>query len=398
MNIKRISAIAALGLVLSTTTALAAVTTKEGEDTFEMHFGNDLFSVGNSVNVSQPAADDVFAAGNRVMVTGDVRGDINAAGSDVILNGIAHDDVRVFAGNVRINGNIEGDVMVFGGTLYIARDSNISGSILGGGGEITLDGTVEGDVNIDGGSIALNGTVNGNVEIKGEHVTVASLIAGNSIIAAQAISLNDGTNIRGDLRYWQDDGQLNTTGKVMGTATLDNKLERTKPASETEVAGLMATLLATVTIFGVLYAALTIGVFMLITRTIFIESAKKLNAMPGWSILIGFLYFILTPFAILLLMITLIGIPLGLTLFSIYIFSLFFAKVIASIVLTRWCEARGKKKWHPAAVYFGALGMYILLSLIGIIPFVGWLAVMIVVVASYGAFEMVKFERVKKIM
>lgn len=398
MNIKRISAIAALGIVLTTSTAFAAVTTKEGNDNIEMRFGNDFYGAGNSVGVMQSEPDDVFAAGNRIIVTGEIGGDVNAAGSNVTINGIVHDDVRIFAGDATINGDVEGDVMMFGGTLYIAEGSSISGSILVAGGEITINGDIFGDANIYGGSVKLNGDIEGTVYVRSENVAIAGMIGGNTTISAQTLKLNDGTTIRGDLNYWQGEGEIDSTGKVMGTATFDSELEQKKPINEAEAAGMLAALLAAVTIVSILYAALMIGVFMLVTRTFFIDAAKKLHTQPWWALLTGFLYFAAMPFAILLLMITFIGIPLALMLLAFYVFSIIFAKVIASIVFTRWFELRSKKKWHPAAVYFGAIGMYIVLSLLSIIPFVGWLICLFVCVMAFGAFEMVKFERVKKIM
>lgn len=398
MNIKRIASIAALGLILTTSTALAAVTTKEGDDNIEMRFGNDFYGAGNSVSVMQSQPDDVFAAGNRIIVSGEIKGDVNAAGSNVTINGIVHDDVRIFAGDATINGNVEGDVMMFGGTLYIAEGSSISGSILVAGGEITINGDVLGDADIDGGSIKLNGSIEGTANIRGKHVAIAGMIGGDTIVSAQTLNLNDGTTIRGNLNYWQGDGETDTTGKVMGTATFDSDLEQKKPMNETEAAGALAAILAAVTIVGILYAALTIGIFILVTRTFFTDSAKKLQTQPWWALLTGFLYFAAMPFAILLLMITFIGIPLALMLLALYIFSIVFAKLIASIVFTRWFELRSKKKWHPVAVYFGAIGMYIVLSLVSIIPFVGWLIYLLACVMAFGAFEMVKFERVKKIM
>jgi cytoskeletal protein CcmA (bactofilin family) len=393
---KSLSALIALGLIVPSM-VLAQEITKD-QDGIAMMLGNDMYAAGNAVNISRNIEGDVNIAGNTLNITGIIGGDVHAAGSQVLISGNVEDDMRVFGNNIVISGNVGGDVIAFGNTITIAQGATISGNLLAGGANVNVDGNVNGDVRVSGETVSVSSEIGGSLYIDGQKATVESSVVGDAHIASNSLSLNDPTRIQGDLRYWNEKGSMNTAGKVMGSSTFDPSLRPMHDESKADKAGALAAIIAAVSIVSLLYAALTITVFMLVTRTFFIESAKRLNAQPGMSLLIGLGYFFLMPFAIILLMLTVIGIPLGLAALAFYILSIIFAKVIAAIILARLTEIRMRRKWHWAAVFGLSLLYYIILKLIMIIPFVGWAICFFVVVATFGSFEFTKFDRYKKVM
>lgn len=395
---KRIApALIALTLIAGVPLALAQEITSD-DRSVEMRLGNDLYTAGDAVGVAESLDGDFNAMGNSINVTGGVGGDVQAAGSNVHISGDVGDDVRVVAGNVIISGSVTGDVIVFGGSVTISRSASVSGNVLANGGTVLIEGAVSGNVRVNGDDATITGPVEGNLQVNARSMTLGSNVNGNAQITAESITLAQDGRIGGDLRYWNEEGQLNTSGKVGGAATFDESLGKRHMTGK-EQATVAGAILSAVSVFSLLYAALTIGIFMLATRTIFVESGKRMRGAPGWSLLMGLLYFVATPGVILLLAITLIGLPLAIALLLVYLMSIFFAKILASIVLARWAELSTgkKKKWHPAAVYFAALGFYIVLSLLTLVPFVGWVLVFLTVVLAYGSFLTVKFDRFRKI-
>lgn len=393
---KRIAPVLLALTLLSAIPLALAQETVSDDRSAEMRLGNDLYTAGDGIDIMENIDGDVNAAGNSINITGNVGADVQAAGSNVHISGNVGDDVRVAAGNVIVSGNVAGDIIAFGGSVTISRGATVSGNVLVAGGTFLMEGTVSGNVRANTDEATIAGPVGGDLNVNARHMTLGSAVTGNAELTADSITLAQDALIGGDLRYWNEAGQINTTGKVAGAATFDAALGEGRMHDEADK-GALGVILSAISVYMVLYAALTIGLFMLATRTFFTESAKRLRKAPGWSLLMGLLYFIVTPAVIVLLAVTLIGLPVAIALLLFYLMSIFFAKILASIVLARWAEMSLKKKWHPAAVYFAALGFYIVLSLLTLIPFIGWVLVFLAIVTAYGAFATVKYERFQKI-
>ncbi len=368
-----------------------------------MRLGNDLYGAGNFLTITEAVADDLFVTGNQIAVQADVGGDVHAAGSSISLQGTIGDDARIAGGNVTVNGTVRGDLLVFGGTVYVAPGSVIEGNILAAGGTIRIEGTVRGTLKVNGGEIALTGTTGGNADVRGDRVRISGSMGGDVVAVGTTLAIDPATQVGGDLRYWTAEGEQTVTATVAGSTVFDEQLRRAERGTARERApGALAGFLGVLSLFALFSAALTIGVFQLATRTFFIDAALALRKQTGFSLLWGVLYFLVTPLIILLLLITLIGIPLAVALALCYVISLLFAQVLTAMVLARWAEvqwpANKRKRWHPAGVFFAALGIWILLKLLWVIPVIGWLVVIVAVFAGYGALLSVKVERYKKVM
>jgi hypothetical protein len=107
----------------------------------------------------------------------------------------------------------------------------------------------------------------------------------------------------------------------------------------------------------------------------------------GVSLLLGFVLLVCAPVAALLLLVTLIGIPLGLLAIALYLALLPVAYASAGIGLGEWALGR----WKPAAARrFGwragaATIAIVLLALLGTIPWLGGLIGFAALLAGLGA-------------
>lgn len=391
-------ALALTTISLAAPLTLLAQDIRVSADSTELRLGNDLYTAGDTVDISGNLAGDTIAVGNEIMIRGNIRGDVQAAGSSVSVSGTVQDDVRIAGNAINITGNIAGDVVAFGRTIVVARGATISGSLLAGGESVLIEGTVRGGVRLAAQTVSVLGPVRGDAFIEGEQVSLDGSIGGNATVEATNLALGQRAAIAGNLRYWNEGGQINTTGKVAGTTNFDPSLRGEDSDAPDEGAAIVGVIFAAVSVYSLFYAALMIGLIFFFTKTIFTESAKRLKAAPGQSTLIGMIYFIAVPGAILLLMFTLIGIPLALALLALYLISMFFSPIIASVILARIAEMRYRKKWGTINLFFAALGIYVLLKLLWLIPFIGWIIVLFAIFATYGAFETVKYERLKKIL
>lgn len=388
-------------LTLIPAAAMAQEFTQD-DNSASMRLGNDLYAAGNILTIMESVEDDLFIAGNRIAIRSTIGGDVHAAGSTITIDGTVKDDLRVVGGDVTISGTIEGDVLMAGGTIYLEPTAVIKGNLLGGGGTIRVEGTVEGNVKISGGDIAYLGTTIGTLEMQGETVTMNGIVQGDAAVAGQTLSIDPATTIGSNLHYWSNAGAVAIKANVTGEIVLDEALkmpERVR-AQQSENKGIAAGILGAFSIIALLAAALSIGVFQFATKKFFIDSAQKLRTMPGMSLLFGLIFFVLTPIVILLLMITIIGFPIALAVGAAYFISVLFAQILAALVLARAAEqtwAKKKTKWHPTAIYFAALGIWMLFKILWFMPVLGWIIVVLTVTAAYGALLTIKWERFKQV-
>lgn len=395
---KRTSILSAIVVALLPLSAVAQ-TIDKNDNGVRMTLGNDIYTAGDQLNLSDGSPGDIFAIGQNIRISGTVGADVHAAGNSITIDAPVADDIRAAGSDITINDEVRGDVMVAGSTIRISEDARISGNLLVAGETVIIDGTVRGNIRVSANSVIINASVGGDLFGDAQKMTINGSVGHDATISAKQLTFGQSMNVQGDVRYWNEQGQLETAGKVQGSAVFDPELaHEADEVAETPAAAVIAAVLAAITVYSLLSASLIIILLMLATRTMFVDSAKRLQKQPGKSILAGMLYFIATPGVILLTAITFIGLPVALALLAIYLITAFFANVISAMVLARWAEVRMKKKWHPVGVFFATLGMFVLLKLIGLVPFIGWIASFVIISAAYGALAMVKLEKYKRVM
>lgn len=382
--------LALVALAFSVPVAAFAAIERTADDTSATLFlRNDTYMAGQSVRVTRPTAGDVNAAGQSVVVDAAVRGTVQAAGSAVNIRSEVGGNVRAAGGTVVIERNVRGNVMVFGGEIVILSGAVIDGDVVLGGGQIAMDGTINGSLMAAGGKVSMRGTVKGNTEIKADDVELGGVLGGDAVVSAGKLSTLTGSRIGGALRYWSEDGKTVDEDIAQNGVTRDPALQRaSEPKHEKSAA---AALLGAFSIFGLLSAALVILVLQLLTKAFFLDTARRLQKEPGMSLLRGLLYFCALPALTLLLAVTLIGLPLAALTACLFFISILLAKPLTAMVFARWLEVRGGKKWSGIARFAAALGLYVLLKLLMLVPIVGWIAVLAAVCMAYGALMSAKY-------
>ncbi len=385
-------------LAASLLTAAPLALAANGNQTFVTNVGSDRYVAGSDVSVNQPVTGDLIVGGNTVTINAPVSGSVQALGGTVIISNTVGGNVRVFGGTVVIMKNVRGNIVVGGGNVRIQQGVEVGGSVLSMAGETTIDGNVSGTLKIRGGSTVLHGIVRGDADVQSDNVEVTGQMLGNTILAARAITTSATTLFNKNLTYWLPTGEQDFGTMVRGTTTFDPAFAMHEPETKKGGLGILAAFITAITIYSVLSGALVIGLFVLVTKTFFKDSAKVLKTKPGISFLTGLLYFVLTPIATVLLLITVIGLPIAIAVALLFAISILFAKAVTAMVFARYIEAQYKKKWNNWMIFGVSLGIFLALKIVSIIPIVGWIICTVAVLIGYGAVLRVKFERYKKIM
>lgn len=332
----------------------------------ERNLGADRFAAGCPVSVVLPVAGDLIAAGCNVEVLAEVDGDVVVMGGNVRLAAPAKQGVYAAGGRVSIEAPVQRNVRIAGGSVELGPNANIAGNITVGGGKVEIDGAIGGYVQVGAGSVRINGPVAGDVEL-----------------GAGEVELGPNARIGGTLRYASgEEIRRDPAAQVRGGVQRIERGERWSTAHRWRQGtghrlgwmwslGLLAIAAVLVTALPQFYGRV----------------AETARARWALSLLIGFIVLVCVPVAALIAIVSVIGIPLALLTIALYLMLLLVGYVssgiaLGGIALQHWRpESAAKHGWRIAAAVLAML----LLSVLGRVPFVGWLVTLAAMLTGIGA-------------
>jgi len=340
----------------------------------------DLYVAGGTVTINAPVYGDLVVAGGTIFINDTITNDILVAGGNVTFNGYAGDDLRCAGGNIQITKNVTGDVVITGGTVFIGKDVTIGGLLMSGG-EITIDGNVNGAIKAVFGSMILNGSVAKNIDCRGGKISINGEVGGASILAARDIIIGNAASFNGDVHYWSRKEFVDFKKTIKnGKATYDNSLR----ISSREWYYLGSTTIVTMIWYLGMVLLLILIVQYLFSNTMARAAASALQHSLR-SLAYGAIFIIAVPIAAIIAFITMIGVPVGILLLVGYIILLLLSTIIAAVVIANWFNNRNGHKWKNGRISFTAFGIFIILKLISLLPFAGWICMIFIVCISFGS-------------
>lgn len=277
---------------------------------------------GDAVSIDHPVADDIIAGGNVVNINAPV------------------DSAIVAAGTVSINAPVKGDVIAAGGQVYV--NSDVGGKVVVAGGNVNLGGSIGTNLVAAGGQINIlpGKTINRDALIGGGQVVNAGRINGTLIVSAS---------------------QFNNTGTA--TAVKFHKVEDSSPKEKnSEMAGSLFYLMV---LFGYLIMGLLLvkylpGIFRVVDGEIRISTLPKT--------LLGFVMIISAIIAIILVAVTVVGMPIAMVSLLLFIAALMLSGTFVSYSLGRWINEKARIKQGDLISF--VIG-FIVLNLLTHLPLVG---------------------------
>lgn len=341
----------------------------------------DLYVAGGTVTINAPVYGDLIVAGGTIFLNDTVANDLLLAGGTVHFNGYVADDLRCAGGELHILQNVGGDLVITGGRVDVARSVIINGGLVTGGGDVTFDGTANGNIRSAAGIMRFNGTGLGNFEFHGGTLVLNGEVKGQSVIAARQLQFGSHAVLGNNVRYWTERGQVDF-GKSLrnGTAVYDPSLKiRTNSWY----------FLGRSTVLGLIWYLSTVFIFILLLQYLFRSTFRRAGDTVDESMLkslgSGLLFFVCVPVLIGVLLITVVGIPVGLILMAGYILLLLLATVITSLVFANWYNHRFAQQWTFWQIVAASMAMFVLFKLVTFTPFFGWLVMIIVASIAFGA-------------
>lgn len=313
----------------------------------------DLYICANEIILSQNSviAGNVFAVGNKLTLNSKIEsGSLYATvkNFDMQYYGFVFRDLHVSAETANISG-------------YVYRNSFISADTV----KITSTFSNKGDLNIDSASeVNFSGEVRGNANINSKNIIFNSKDSNDKNITCK---------IYGDLNY-----SSNTELQLEDNLVAGNVKHSEYKSSNNFLSKLWEYILKLIkTLIYVVLIFIVMSKFM----PKYIDKLSFSKVLSSIGIGLGIL--ILVPILVILLLITRIGSLVGLLLVILYVLMLLIAKPIFIISLAKLIK---DKKFNNVKGIILVAAITIVLSLIGLIPFVGFIISLLVMLCGLGIF------------
>jgi hypothetical protein len=242
-------------------------------------------------------------------------------------------------------------------------------------------------------TVSLSGEARRNVIITAETVKIHdAIISGDICINADKIIISGDTKILGTLSYYD-----NTNIDMANTVVVSNVDMMPSPVGNEDIAKntFMQKVNNKIYSFGAIIVAILILAF--VTPIFNKLDSTLVNKLSVGEILktslMGFLILCITPIIVIVLLCTVVGIPIGLTILVLYIVGIWLSTIFAGYVLVKGML---KNKKIPTVII--AILALILMTLLGYLPMVGGIIKFISLVFGMGTYIYVfKKNRDKKI-
>jgi cytoskeletal protein CcmA (bactofilin family) len=342
----------------------------DDESAREGRLGADLFVAGGSVTVREPVGGDLFSAGGALDVDAAVGGDAVAAGGKVRVGANVGQSVYAAAGQLNLNGKVGRNARLAGGQIELGPKAEVAGNLSAAGGQVRLYGAVHGHVQTAGGRVLIDGPVGGDVVATSGHV-----------------ELGPNARIGGKLRYRSGDTLHRDPAAVVsgGVEGLLPSWGDSEPAApHPRMRQRMFGAIGWIWTLGLVLLA---GVLLAAAPRLCARLSASLHARTGLSLLLGFVWLVCAPVAVLVLLLTIIGIPLALLAAALYLAVLPVAYVATAIAIGDWAL----QKWRAAAAaaltwrVLAAAVVLVALALLARLPWLGGLAAFSALLAGLGA-------------
>jgi len=297
------------------------------------------------VAANAPVREDFYAAAGIVSIEGDVAGDVTVLAGDLTIDGDVTGSVNALAGRVEVEGSIGRSLRVAGGTTEVRGE--IAGDLVVAGGSVRVSdgGSVGGDLIVTGGNVVVDGRVGGNVVGNAARVNVSGDIGGKVDIRASQVEVAADASVRGDLTYTSPgEADVPPNAAIGGEVRYTNANPFAAGGSAGTLLGPLRQLLWALVAGALIIALLPRGAAA-VARTV-------RRVLPSFAV--GLLLIWLAPLLAIVLILTLIGLPIGVILLLSWGVALYVGPIFAGLALGRLLLPR---RWDDGGRGYNLLGM-----------------------------------------
>ncbi|UCH35124.1 MAG: hypothetical protein JSV65_01860 [Armatimonadota bacterium] len=346
-------------LVANTATALQIRSTQSVVIDEGVTVDDDLLVMAQDLTLNGEVTGNLLAMAQRISIAGKVHGSVVAMGQIVECTGPVGGSFHAAGETVDLNAAVERNVtaagqrVILGDSARVRRDAFLAGESADASGEVARD------LKVAANNAVLNGSIGGLARFW-----------------VQNLRLTDTARVGRDLVYVSAEPAVVAEGAVV-TGGIIHQLP--KPAVKPAQWRAFAAVIRVVGfIWLILFTALLVGV---LPRQMY-DASERIRSAPGWTLLAGFLFIVLGPIAVALLLAFVL--PAGLTLLAIWLAFLYAAPVACGIALGSFIFRQFAKREVTRPVLAALTGV-VIIWVAELIPVVGWLIRIGVALLGVGA-------------
>jgi len=325
---------------------------------------------------------DYIAAGETVEISGVVKGDVYVLGGQVLVSGVVEGDLLVLGGTVSISGRVDQNVRVAGWQVILSGEVGRNVTVGAMNVEVTKRADLQGSMVAGAANIILNSPIQKSTRIAGRNLTVTNVLAGDLEAAVENIRLAPGAEIKGDFTYWS-----NRTASIGENVVIEGEI--TKKAAQgpgayvEKVTKPITELVGPLLWIASFLSSLVIGAFLV---KLFPDFARKtvltLRTRRWRSLTSGVTTLLIIPIIFGILIITIVGIPLGFVLLMLSSFILYVARIFVMLWIGMLISEKLNKNISDLGAFAIGLVVY---SILVQLPIVGWFISFLAVLFGLGA-------------
>lgn len=362
--------------------------------------------------------DDVFIAGENLKFDSEVRGDLFVACNEMVQSETIDGNFNGMCNSIQSLGPIGGSFRFF--ARYISCNAPIGRNVIAFAQEITIgpDCEIGHDAHLFAAKVNFQGRANGDLNVSASQATLLGSVAGCFCFEGGSLLIGPDAVIEGDLIYeTPDKADISTSARITGEVRWTRTERDDKEGSGWITFGTVFTwlishrgyfLFLTIISLGlfilsaipfpaglsmvVLWIMLAISgnVLILLSKRMVLCTEQSLSARLFPSLGIGFVILFLAPIVAIVLLLTIIGAPLGAVLILLFGAGCFAGGIYATLFIGRKiCELLGIGGGKPGYLCF-TIGIVILVAL-SFIPMIGYLLSMLIIMMGLGGLALALF-------
>ena len=320
-----------------------------------------------SVNDSQVINQSLFVAGNSVDVSSEVFGDVFCAGQNITISGKVHGDVICAGQTINITAAVDGDVRLAGQSITLSSTVGGNASIVGQSFTLGSNAKVTGDVSIAGADSNIVGTVGRDLAASGQTVTVAGAVSRNVIGTIATLKLTGDAKVGGNIDFTSNNDISKSASATVGGTTKRTDAPKEHNSDQSSWAAFSFGWFVYSLLAGL---AIALALVLLLPRALHNITNKALPT-PWKALLTGFIASLAMPAIIVILAITVIGIPLGFIIGLIWLVVILLSGPVLAYYIGRLVL---RDSHQPIVIMLAGASLLLVMYFIPIIGFLAMLA------------------------
>jgi cytoskeletal protein CcmA (bactofilin family) len=325
---------------------------------------DDLMIAGGNIKLDGIIEGDLISVSRSLVQNGLILGSLNAAAQDVDVLGDIKGSVRAFGQNINVNGKVDRNLIAFGYSVDVKPGAEIREDINVLCGKMTLDGKLGGSLKGSTGELVISGVVNQDVSVEANKITLmptARVLGNLKYRCGEEAKIEPGASVYGETVWTQPEAAKKKGPRSIFTG---------KPILP-EILFLLALMVTGL-------------VLTLICRKDAEQAQQALADSFLRTLALGFVVFVCVPIAVIILLISIVGIPIAVIALFAYAVLVYIAKIpVATFLGWRIMKVLGKEG-QPSMIWSMLLGLVVLTLALNI-PYLDWLIYFLVLFTGLGA-------------